>query len=280
MTLSNHQVAEIVGVAKALRAWIDAVPVGVQLPVMPGVDRDWVEGVIDSAETKLSEATPIDVYRELRDQRDALAVSYEQLDSLVAKEYGYSFSKSSRFANEWSELGNPDISCLASRDMETRCAARLTFANEASRKTGMQAWLVELARSNNAFDRRQVEITPVPVSKGETVAPAGNELDALAQAALEAPQGPFVAKVTDGGTDMDGGTDIEARHTGEQIALVEHDDEDDDAWAIINYLKLASPSAVLALIERLKMSERAVAEQEKLLKRYLEGVLTPPGEPL
>lgn len=41
---------ELLQVAKALRDWIDAVPKDVVLPTMPGVDRDWVDGVIKKTE--------------------------------------------------------------------------------------------------------------------------------------------------------------------------------------------------------------------------------------
>ncbi|WP_417459139.1 hypothetical protein [Kordiimonas sp.] len=41
---------EAVSVAKALREYIDAIPPDVEFSVaMPGVDRDWVDSVLDSA---------------------------------------------------------------------------------------------------------------------------------------------------------------------------------------------------------------------------------------
>lgn len=41
---------ELLSVAKALLEYIDAIPKSVVLPVMPGMDRDWVDQVISSAE--------------------------------------------------------------------------------------------------------------------------------------------------------------------------------------------------------------------------------------
>ncbi|HHV7361116.1 TPA: hypothetical protein ACWL6U_003637 [Morganella morganii] len=43
---------ELLKVAVALREYIDALPLDVvsTLPVMPGVDRDWVDEVIDNAQ--------------------------------------------------------------------------------------------------------------------------------------------------------------------------------------------------------------------------------------
>lgn len=37
----------LVQVSKDLRDWVDAVPQDTVLPAMPGVDRDWVDSVID-----------------------------------------------------------------------------------------------------------------------------------------------------------------------------------------------------------------------------------------
>ena len=36
----------LIAVATAALDWIDAVPRDIQLPAMPGFDRDWAEGVI------------------------------------------------------------------------------------------------------------------------------------------------------------------------------------------------------------------------------------------
>ena len=44
---SNKRIEELVEVCKAMREWIDAVPKGTQLPVMPGFDRDWADSVIN-----------------------------------------------------------------------------------------------------------------------------------------------------------------------------------------------------------------------------------------
>lgn len=38
--------AALLEVVKAMRDWIDAVPSEVQLPTMPGIDRDWADEVI------------------------------------------------------------------------------------------------------------------------------------------------------------------------------------------------------------------------------------------
>ena len=38
--------AELKEVAVAMREWIDAVPDDVQLPVMPGHDRDWADEIL------------------------------------------------------------------------------------------------------------------------------------------------------------------------------------------------------------------------------------------
>ena len=39
---------ELTEVGTALRDYIDAIPKGVQLPAMPGIDRDYVDSVLDS----------------------------------------------------------------------------------------------------------------------------------------------------------------------------------------------------------------------------------------
>lgn len=38
---------ELAKVAEALREYIDAIPKEIELPAMPGMDRDWVDSVID-----------------------------------------------------------------------------------------------------------------------------------------------------------------------------------------------------------------------------------------
>ncbi|MEO9268641.1 hypothetical protein ABI244_05490 [Serratia ureilytica] len=40
---------ELMEALQAAMAWIDAVPQDVQLPTMPGFDRDWVDGIIAKA---------------------------------------------------------------------------------------------------------------------------------------------------------------------------------------------------------------------------------------
>ena len=42
-------VPELLEVLQAAMEWIDAVPQDVQLPTMPGFDRDWVDGIINKA---------------------------------------------------------------------------------------------------------------------------------------------------------------------------------------------------------------------------------------
>lgn len=44
--------AELLEVTVALREYIDAIPKDIELPAMPGVDRDWVDHVISSREGK------------------------------------------------------------------------------------------------------------------------------------------------------------------------------------------------------------------------------------
>jgi len=46
---------ELVEVAKAMREYIDAIP-EVELGTMPGMDRDWVDATIDSAQKEASES--------------------------------------------------------------------------------------------------------------------------------------------------------------------------------------------------------------------------------
>lgn len=41
---------ELLELAKAALEWIDSVPSDIELPTMPGFDRDWAESVIDWAE--------------------------------------------------------------------------------------------------------------------------------------------------------------------------------------------------------------------------------------
>lgn len=40
---------ELLEALQAALEWIDAVPQNVQLPTMPGFDRDWVDGIINKA---------------------------------------------------------------------------------------------------------------------------------------------------------------------------------------------------------------------------------------
>jgi hypothetical protein len=46
---SEQQRDELLEALEAAIEWIDAVPSNVQLPTMPGFDRDWVEDVIAKA---------------------------------------------------------------------------------------------------------------------------------------------------------------------------------------------------------------------------------------
>ncbi|MDX5979584.1 hypothetical protein [Vreelandella alkaliphila] len=83
-------------------------------------------------------------------------------------------------------------------------------------------------------------------------------LDELGRRAASVPRGPYVAKVTNGGTD------IEAKPTDTQIALVEHDDDDTEALAIAHYLEALDPGAVLSLVERWRDAEYLQAERDAL----------------
>lgn len=53
---------ELLKVAVALREYIDALPLDVvsTLPVMPGVDRDWIDEVIDNAQHMAANEFPDD----------------------------------------------------------------------------------------------------------------------------------------------------------------------------------------------------------------------------
>jgi hypothetical protein len=44
---NNKRYSELKEVALAMIEWIDAVPDDVQLPAMPGFDRDWAEEILD-----------------------------------------------------------------------------------------------------------------------------------------------------------------------------------------------------------------------------------------
>ena len=45
---SQHsKIQNLKEVASAMRDWIDAVPIGIELPTMPGFDRDWADEIID-----------------------------------------------------------------------------------------------------------------------------------------------------------------------------------------------------------------------------------------
>lgn len=43
----SKSIAELREAAKAMRDWIDAVPIDIRLPAMPGFDRDWVDSLLD-----------------------------------------------------------------------------------------------------------------------------------------------------------------------------------------------------------------------------------------
>lgn len=47
--------AQTVEVARAALAYIDAIPSGTDLPIMPGFDRDWAEDILKSAEALVKE---------------------------------------------------------------------------------------------------------------------------------------------------------------------------------------------------------------------------------
>jgi len=44
---------KLIGITEALLEWIDAVPVDMELPVMPGIDRDYVEETIADAKEEV-----------------------------------------------------------------------------------------------------------------------------------------------------------------------------------------------------------------------------------
>lgn len=43
-----QRIEDLEDAARALLEWIDSVPENVQLPVMPGIDRDWVDSIISN----------------------------------------------------------------------------------------------------------------------------------------------------------------------------------------------------------------------------------------
>ena len=45
---------DLEAVARAMRDWIDAVPKDIQLPEMPGFDRDWADSIIDVPIAKIT----------------------------------------------------------------------------------------------------------------------------------------------------------------------------------------------------------------------------------
>lgn len=47
--MKNIIARELIEVAEALREYIDAIPKDAALPEMPGLDRDWADGVISMA---------------------------------------------------------------------------------------------------------------------------------------------------------------------------------------------------------------------------------------
>jgi len=46
---AQNKAIKLAEVAEMLREYIDAIPKDIELPVMPGMDRDWVDSVIDEA---------------------------------------------------------------------------------------------------------------------------------------------------------------------------------------------------------------------------------------
>ena len=62
---------ELLQVAESLRDYIDAIPEGVKLPAMPGMDRDWVDGVIAMAKVDLDPEAYKPDDEEIADQIEA-----------------------------------------------------------------------------------------------------------------------------------------------------------------------------------------------------------------
>lgn len=53
--MATKRELELVDALRAALEWIDAVPQETVLPIMPGFDRDWVDGLVESVETEGSE---------------------------------------------------------------------------------------------------------------------------------------------------------------------------------------------------------------------------------
>lgn len=51
--MKNLIAKELLAVAESLRDYVDAIPKDAVLPAMPGVNRDWVDGVISMAKVDL-----------------------------------------------------------------------------------------------------------------------------------------------------------------------------------------------------------------------------------
>lgn len=51
--MKNIIAKELIEAAEAMREYIDALPQDIELPVMPGMNRDWVDGVIAMAKVDL-----------------------------------------------------------------------------------------------------------------------------------------------------------------------------------------------------------------------------------
>ena len=50
MKIHDSQIVDLIKLAKAALKYIDSIPKDVELPAMPGFDRDWTDDVIYSAE--------------------------------------------------------------------------------------------------------------------------------------------------------------------------------------------------------------------------------------
>lgn len=50
----SNVIKELLEVAMAFREYIDALPDGIELPAMPGLDRDWADSVIGQAQSRVA----------------------------------------------------------------------------------------------------------------------------------------------------------------------------------------------------------------------------------
>lgn len=51
MEQDGELISELLSALRAALKWIDAVPATTQLPTMPGFDRDWVDSVVEKADS-------------------------------------------------------------------------------------------------------------------------------------------------------------------------------------------------------------------------------------